>query len=67
MVGSIQKWRVERGGAMFINLVLESLMVTSAGDVRRRKRATSVCVERWGGGRGVGIGVHYEHYLWHPK
>lgn len=50
MVGSLPKWRAERGGAMFINLVLESLMVTS---VKRCAQAQAcdqcLCVERWGG------------------
>lgn len=59
MVGSLQKWRAERGGAMFINLVLESLMVTSVGNVRRRKRATSVCGKNGGHGGEGGNWVHY--------
>jgi len=38
--GILQKWRVARGGAMYINLVLKSLMLTSFEEVRKRKRAT---------------------------
>ena len=60
MGGSIlQKWRAARGGAMYINLVLKSLMVTSFEDVRKRKCATSARGNTKRGETGSTVNIIY--------
>jgi hypothetical protein len=57
--GILQKWRAAGGGAMYINLVLKSLMVTSFEDARRRKRATSARGNSNRGARGSTVNIIY--------
>ena len=57
--GILQKWGAARGGAIYINLVLKSLMVTSFEDVRKRKRATSARGNSKRGERGSTMNIIY--------
>jgi hypothetical protein len=60
-MGILEKWRAERGGAMFINLVSDSLMVTSIGEVRRLKRGGSCGGEALGSTMNIIYGTQNDN------